>query len=235
MPRNVDLEQKIVNASQEIIDRQFPAQDTIDSLMRLQWLRIHLVSNGFTELAGKNILDIGCGARSDFSLASPKNVLERRPTHETPSTQMYEPWFCRFAAACGANVIGIDRRPSAGENFTHVHANIAKPETLGSYPAEYFDIVNSSAFLVTAARRAVDARGMYPEAPEFYDVGDKELEKLDDNITKEVARMLKEGGYFLYNEVIYKKEGGKLHRQPDVFQQLRDNRPVTPQRPGTEI
>lgn len=201
-----ELQQVIVDAAQEEIDTSFPAHDTVDTLMRTQYLRLHLVTNGFIDLAGKQILDIGCGAK-----ASQNSVL-----NEERRRGDYEPWFCRFAAACGAKVTGIDRRKSEGENFRHLQSDIKNPQTLEQFDPDSFDIVNSSAFLVPPKKEATHALGMNVTAQELLDLTDSELERLDEAIIQQVTRILKDEGYFLYNERIYQKKNGELHAAPNV-------------------
>lgn len=213
--------QQIVDQAQKEIDSQFPTEDTINSLMRFQYFRLSIVTSNFTELQGKKILDIGCGAKA----ASTAPQEERRKG-------MYEPWFARFAAVCGADVIGIDRRKSEGENFVHLQADIAKPETLQQFSDTSFDIVNSSAFLVPKKRQAADSLGINVTAPELLSrLSDEELELLDDAITKQVMRILKEGGYFFYNERIYQKRGDELRAAPNLAILVAEHGfPVMPQR-----
>ncbi len=207
MQRNVEKRQSqsIVNDAQRQLDKEFPADDTINSLMRFQYFRLSLVTSNFRELQGKKILDIGCGAK-----ARPNAILEER------RTGMYEPWFARFASVCGAEVTGIDRRKSEGENYTHIQADIAKSDTLKTFADASFDIVNSSAFLV-ASQKMEDSRGLQVTAPELLgEYSDEDLDQLDRDIVQEVKRLLKEGGYFFYNERIYQKIHGELSAAPET-------------------
>jgi hypothetical protein len=201
-----ELGQVIVDDAQRQMDIQYPAESTINKLMRFQYFRLAIVTSNFTELKGKKVLDIGCGAK-----ASPRNggIEERRKG-------MYEPWFARFATVCGAEVTGIDRRKSEGENYTHIQADIAKTDVLKLLDDESFDIVNSSAFLVNS-QKLDDARGILTTAPELLrEYGDEDLDRLDHAITAEVTRILKEEGYFFYNERIYQKVKGELHAMQHI-------------------
>lgn len=211
--------QRIVNEAQGIIDQLYPVVDTIDSLMRTQYLRIYWVTEGLRELRGKKILDLGCGARA---VPAKLGEEEHRHTH-------YEPWFARFASACGAEVTGIDRRPSPNEIYDHQEADITKPGTL-QFLNGSFDIVNSSGLLI-GPHRLQDASGLNVTAPELLEtMGDSELKKLDDHITQEVTRILREGGYFLYNESVFQKQQGKLQPVERLALMLEQGIPMSPKR-----
>ncbi len=222
--------QRLVDKAQEEIDTRFPPPvESINRKMRFQYWRLFWATEGFTRLPGKDILDIGCGAR-------PRPQREGAPLEHSGPGRMYEPWFSRFAAAAGAHVIGIDRRPSADENYTHVQGNILDPEILDRFDDKTFDIVNSSAFLVAPYRQKLDALGLNVTAPEILDqLDEKQLTILDERITEQVTRLLRDGGYFFYNESIYRKdEAGVLHSVPRATLVAQEGFPVMPSRDSTE-
>ncbi|NOS68064.1 MAG: class I SAM-dependent methyltransferase [Candidatus Peribacteraceae bacterium] len=230
-------EQNIVDAASAVIDKEFQLSPTerVDGLMNFQWHRLHVVTNGFTNLPKMRILDIGCGAKprdgSEFT------DVANRGEHAGFLPRMYEPWFARFAAACGANVTGIDRRPSPGENYEHKKIELKDASDCAALLREFdddsFDLINSSAFLVAPSRIKEDSRwGGDVTAPELIDrLTHDQLEDLDVAITGEVKRMLKEGGYFLYNQSIYRKLNNQLEKQPDLMVSLAEfGMPVQPQK-----
>lgn len=209
MPIERRLEsRKIVDQANEFIRERFDAPRDIISLMRMQYGRLFLVTDGLRELKAKKVLDLGCGARPR---ASGGDQIERR-MHDP---RMYEAWFARFAAACGAEEVkGVDRRGSSDENYQHIQADLSNPSVLENkelFPDDHFDIVNSSAFLVPSHKVMTHARGLDVTAPELLsEFNDAQLLYIDKQLEKQVLRVLKEGGFFLYNDVIFKKEKGEF-------------------------
>ena len=84
------------------------------------------------KLAGKRILDLGCGSR---------NSRYERGTS-------YEPWFCRGVLEMGVIPTGIDINGNEGEMFQHHQIDLEGPNEglLSFLPSRHFDIVTSAGF-----------------------------------------------------------------------------------------
>ncbi len=216
--------QALVNEAQRTMDAEYPAPEglLLTMLLRTQYHRLFAVTDGFKDIAGKKVLDIACGSNKSCAVY-PRN-----------RSRMYEPWFARFAGIMGAEVMGIDRRESDPDRHYHfLQGDFVKPTTLDIFDAELFDIVNNSAFLVAPSRIDADAKSTLPTTPELlFHHSDSSLERIDDTITKQVLRILKESGYYLYNESIYQKVGGQFVRKKlqDFLANL--PHPPSPKRPA---
>lgn len=94
----------------------------------------HDVSKIFSdpkEFQGKSVLDIACGA-SDPVL--------------TNYGIRFEPWRARFLKNLGFDVVGIDSRPSPGESYHHIVADLEK-DGLRAVGKRNFDLVVWCAYL----------------------------------------------------------------------------------------
>lgn len=193
----------LLNNAKSILEKDFgmPKTTGMVELMRLQYLRLFLATDGFESIQGKKILDIACGSRT----GSPPDGVERR-------TDNYEPWFARFAQACGADVTGMDRRASAPENYRHMRVDLTNqndPNGLATLPDESFDIINTSGFLSPRASKNSSAIDMTDPAINERHTN-KQLHDLYVKMTAQVARILCENGFYFENERMYQKKSGVL-------------------------
>jgi len=72
-------------------------------------------------LAGKTVLDLGCGSRNN-----PDEGVFLAP-------RIFEPWLCRTLLLLGANPIGIDVRDNSHERFESHRADVSS-DSLGFLP-----------------------------------------------------------------------------------------------------
>ncbi len=197
--------QRLIDDIQAECDRRYPqATGTMDIMMRAnQYRRLYAVTAGFSKLKGMKVLDVGCGAKGEWG-----DEYHRRSLYS-------EPWFARFAALAGADVIGIDKRKSEDEVYKHDASEITIEQTLQKYPSDTFDIVNTSAFLVPVHKQKEHSMNIEVTPLEMLNkYSDADLAQLDDNLCNEALRVLKEGGYFLYNETIFQKHQGQFRNIP---------------------
>lgn len=208
-----NIDPKVFDALKEakktlVHDYQASVKQSFIELMNMQYLRLGFATQGFENIRDKKILDIACGARGD--------VTSRDPSAERRNPSGYEPWFARFAKAMGAKeVVGMDRRKSGPENYTHLQTDLfandpADPNNLSHIPAESFDIVNTCGFVSGPEQEGVDLT----DDSVAWKRSRQELTDLEKRIIAEATRIVKEGGYFLHNETVRQKINGVLQEIP---------------------
>ena len=142
-------------------------------------------------LEGKKVLDIACGSRTsytDFGIFSKKGNLE--------------PWLCRALHKCGARAIGMDIGNNDGEPFEHHWADLTEKGTLG----RLFGQTHDSSF------DAIVVSMFIGELSPILQMMTNEAKRseMKNEIFAEAVRLLKEGGWFLYEFDAYRKANGKL-------------------------
>ncbi len=214
-------EQKFIDQLQKEVQEKYGTKENLLRILRTQYVKIFLVSEGFERLRGKKVLDLGCGS-----------IFAEKDVSGIAAQRQYEPWFARLAKAAGADVIGIDIQPNDTEEFTHVRKDLTKPSVLAMFPDCAFDIVNSSAFLVPHGKMDTSSRGLDITSPTLYEIlrcnalkTEKDIKRLDEQINAQVERILKEGGWYIYNEELFVKRNGKLEKVP-LDQLMRERGPL---------
>ncbi len=207
-----NIDPKVLDALKEakktlVHDYQASVKQSFIELMNMQYLRLGFATQGFENIRDKKILDIACGARGE---STPPNSQERR------ATSGYEPWLARFAKAMGAEeVVGMDRRKSEPENYTHLQTDLfandpADPNGLSHIPSESFDIVNTCGFVSGPKQEDVDLT----DDGVSWKRSSQDMTDLEKRIVGEATRIVKEGGYFLHNESVQQKINGILQEIP---------------------
>jgi len=143
-------------------------------LVEEQWYKIqqqlYVLMGCVGKLKDKNVLDLGCGCNYSFVFDG-----DRDRAGET-----YSPWLCRALHEIGARAIGVDNGSLEGELFEHHEGvNLAIPNSLGFIPDYSIDIAN--------------ARLLF-SSPEVFG----NSEKLKQELLLQMERIVKPGGYFVY-------------------------------------
>ena len=191
---------------------------------RPEWMK-----DDYGLLKGKKILDIGCGSKSS---AHRDHVW---------GSNCFEPWLCRSLKEIGAHPVGLDIAPNSGEGFESHIADITAKGSLGFLEDGSFDAVNCTGvfcskpsptlgyLLYWRARgdgrsaQEVLADSKASRIPFFWrrlDSGEKaEIKRaieteVQPHVFLEVARILKDGGFFFLEHDgetgKFRKEGGQL-------------------------
>lgn len=143
-------------------------------------------------LKDKKILDIACGSNNGAELnATGKKEYD------------YEPWLCRALHRCGAKAVGVDIGSNSGEKFEFHWADLSEEGAMKRIFDQScdssFDAINSANFLGNVSPRL---SAMTTEV---------DRTRIKTELFQEARRLLKEGGYFLYEHGdIYRKIGGNL-------------------------
>lgn len=104
------------------------------------------------DIKGKNILDIGCGAKNswDYNLTGNIALNERS----------YDPWLCRIARELGAMITGLDGGNSPDEEYLHIQANLLKfEEVIKRFPDKSIDLACAWSFFDSPS--LFDGRSMF--------------------------------------------------------------------------
>ncbi len=128
------------------------------------------------DLAGKIILDLGCG--SDFSTDG----------FGYGGTLIYSPWLCRTLNKLGAKPIGVDL-DLRNEEFEHHSVNLLE-ESLDFLPDHSVDVANACALFDSPT--LLFMIGKIPRAG---------FNEFEDRIRKQLERIVKPEGYFIHNNV----------------------------------
>lgn len=125
------------------------------------------------QIAGKTILDLGCG-NNDF--------LDTDPSLQT---RQFEPWLCRALKIIDANPIGVDYGNLETETFTHYTINLAEPNCLAMLPDHSVDLANASFFF---------------NSPILNFLLNLNQDRVRQNILPQLERILKPDAAFIYSE-----------------------------------
>lgn len=87
-------------------------------------------------IAGKRILDLGCGSTGDTKEAEEFGY-------------MFQPWLCRTLLELGAQPIGVDIGELEGERFEAYRKDLLLPKSLDFLLENSIDIVHSRALLTS--------------------------------------------------------------------------------------
>lgn len=141
-------------------------------------------------LDGRKILDVGCGSNEGAeSLAIRKKG-------------DYEPWLCRALHLCGARAFGVDIGGNEGEEFAHYKTDLSDEGALrgifGDSHSSSFDAIVCMNFLGNVSPML------------WKSTTPAERQRIKNEVFDDSKRLLKEGGCFLYDYGIYKKEGNNL-------------------------
>ncbi len=110
-----------------------------------QLLEIYVSIGNFQ---GKNILDLGCGAKDSWN-----NLIKI-----SDQPRRWEPWTCRCLHELGANIIGIDGADSPNERYTHLKKDLYQEKVLADIPDNSLDL--ACAFSIFDAMPC-DGRGFF--------------------------------------------------------------------------
>ncbi|VVC02270.1 Uncharacterised protein [uncultured archaeon] len=157
-------------------------------------------------LAGKRILDLGCGSHGSIDNLSMR-IMPQDSGFFLRDFRLYEPWLCRYAYEGGAIVVGVDIRKQKNERFASYKIDLSKPGALSFMPGRSFDVVVCTSLVDFANVRS---GGTSPSLKGSFE----DMRRMAGEITKEARRLLVEGGKFLATEgihyAVYEKIKGKL-------------------------
>lgn len=120
------------------------------------------------KLEGKVILDLGCG--SELSVDG-----VYRP---------FKPWLARALHEYGVKVIGVDNQPHLGEEFEYYQRDLMKEDSLSMIDNNSVDVVNAVQLLDSPILQRIHGLSAH--------------KKLEENLLKQVPRILKPDGTFIY-------------------------------------
>ncbi|MFH0927146.1 MAG: hypothetical protein V1822_01055 [Candidatus Micrarchaeota archaeon] len=145
----------------------------------------------YSPLKGKFMLDLGAGSTEG----------------------KYQPLACNALYEAGAVVVGVDI--GTMENTPYLAfggADLSKPGALNALPSGSFDVINMRLLLgvedpvsLAPALRQMANEAMARGEADPIPIMKKEM-------FSQAERLLKEGGYFIADESVYQKAGGKLQR-----------------------
>jgi hypothetical protein len=143
-------------------------------------------------LEGQRILDIACGSSTSrspatFHLRSARGRTPIESKTDGGYAAVFEPWFCRLAAAMGAHPVGVDRGDLTGESFEHYHVDLGAPEALDFLPSHSFDAVQDSRLFGSPEFRA-----QFPDKSDRMRVARALVDQED--------RLLKAGGRVIHSD-----------------------------------
>ena len=117
----------------------------------------------------RRVLDLGCGSVQSQDYSFVLN----RP---------YEPWLCRFLHKAGSKVVGVDVADNKNELFENYKVDLRSTGALSFLPDESIDLAN--------------AFGLFDSKVIQFTPSSMDFEK---NLEKELERVLKPDGFFIYN------------------------------------
>lgn len=205
----LESEKKLVEKIHSIVKTKYNIspgiEKTIFDSIDLQLATVFKAWGSLKNVAGKRILDLGCGA-----VGGEENRWFREKAGE--SGREHEPWFCRALKELGAEPVGVDIGYLGDEKFEHYQLDLAKPGTLDQFSDRSFDGISSITFVgsIILGERIEDE--LDPDGEIRKKVGkafDKDVytkfknDKIDANNTmvreleKQSARLLKSDGKIL--------------------------------------
>ena len=143
-------------------------------------------------LNGKKILDLACGSKEGCGDAG---IFGKKGT--------FEAWLCRALQMCGAKAIGVDIGSNDGELFEHYCADLSEKGVL----AKLFNEEHDSSF--DAIHVVMFCEGNLSPWLKSMTTPEERLQ-MKAGFFEETARLLKEGGWLLYEDDIYRKTDGKV-------------------------
>lgn len=84
-------------------------------------------------ISGKDVLDLGCGAKSGTADVNGGNL------------GYHEPWLARVLHRLNAKVVGVDVGDLSQEEFENYNLDLLNPDALNIFADQSFDVVHSSA------------------------------------------------------------------------------------------
>ena len=111
--------------------------------------RITSAFETLSTVQGKRILDVACGSNTSKAPAfvyinTPFGESRMRIASTENYTAQFEPWFCRFLLALGAQPVGVDLGDLEGETFEHYRVDLGQSGALDFLPSQSFDGVQDS-------------------------------------------------------------------------------------------
>lgn len=159
-------------------------------------------------IKGMHVLDLGCGSKESLELSG---WFEIEHSWHTVDSQ-WEPWYARIASAARAQIMGIDIHSNDGEPFEGRRLDLSLPHALASFDDASFDLVHNFGFIAPPTSQyyphilspALIARlGCTSDPATLHPIHD-----LNDQITQQVLRILREGGVYHVAELILVKRQG---------------------------
>lgn len=182
LPQKAETPSNVEERVLAIIEQKYrvSAQEIGQRMYFLAWLRLFSPES----IAGKRILDLGCG-----STWHPRKAGDHR------LERTYEPWLCRLLHEAGAHPIGVDIGNLEGEEFEHYERDLTLPDALSMIEDDSMDGVHASSF-----------SGMNPSPT----LEVKNRAAFDAHLRTEALRVLKERGVFYFDALRFLKHDGKF-------------------------
>lgn len=221
----------------ERIEQKYPCLP--EGRFESEILRIQYIATSTHELIGKRVLDVGCGSKKSAD-RRPSPLLRRWLQREDPAENArFQPWFARILHEVGADVTGVDIGSNKSEEFKSYAMDLINPNALDQFQDESFDIANN--YIFTVPRESITAKA--GTSPALYnrlawnhwyeDVHDckaknlpastwemecmkrnwERVWSLNDQIFRQIERVLKEEGVYTLAEFVYRKKDGVLKKE----------------------
>ncbi len=172
--------------------------------------RLSQISGDARSLIGKHVIDLGCGSESntdrfDWLKRQFMKVLDREELHR------FDPWYCRVAHETGAHVMGVDIASNEKEIFQSVQLDLMDPRSLEFFKDASTDAVNNLCFTVPGDSFRAKS-GTSPGVMKRLGMNREKAYELNDQVSSQVERILREGGVYTLSEFVFQKKKSGLQK-----------------------
>ncbi len=162
------------------------AQAYLNSVKDRERVEISDIRENLSNLGGKRVLDLGCGA-------------------EKGTGHTYPPYFCRAAYSIGMDVVGVDILPNNGERFKAYRLDLTDAGWHRRFEPLSFDIVNVDHLSGPSGSTDDYNSLLSPALWEKLGQSSENHARFVDRLIEDTGKLLKDGGFLFYEMEVYVK------------------------------
>jgi SAM-dependent methyltransferase len=167
------------------------AQAYLNNVKDRERVKISDIREDLSNLAGKKVLDLGCGAGKGTGFT-------------------YPPYFCRAAYSIGMDVVGVDILPNKGERFKAYKLDLTHSNWHRHFEPLSFDIVNVDHFGGPRDSAEDVNSQMSPALWEMLGCSSENHMRFVDRLIEDTGKLLKDGGFLFYETEAYVKSNERM-------------------------